>query len=265
MAPVRIAVLLALGLTFANPAFSFASQPDAQTIIQRSTEANERDWNALPEYDCFERDEQAGQPAKTYKNLMIFGSPYQELVAINGKPLSASQQQEQKEKLQAAIASRRQESAQERSQRVAEYQKTRDRNHLLMRELVRAFDFKVVGHQELNGYKVYVLAATPRPGYQPPSRDAKVLTGMQGKLWIDEQSFQWVKVEAEVIHSVSIEGFLAKVDPGTRFELEKMPVGDGIWLPKHFMVKSKAKVFFFFTRRFQENQTYYGYHKASRN
>jgi hypothetical protein len=47
---------------------------------------------------------------------------------------------------------------------------------------------------------------------------------MQGKLWIDKDSFQWVKVEAQVMHPVSIEGFLAKVEPGTHFELEKEPV-----------------------------------------
>lgn len=42
-------------------------------------------------------------------------------------------------------------------------------------------------------------------------------------------------VEATVIHPVSIEGFLAQVEPGTQFKLEKMPVADGIWLPKHFV------------------------------
>jgi hypothetical protein len=86
---------------------------------------------------------------------------------------------------------------------------------------------------------------------------------MEGKLWIDEKTFQWVKVEARVIRPVSIGGFLAQVEPGTRFELEKMPVAEGIWLPKHFAMKSQAKVLFFFTRKSQADETYYGHHKAS--
>lgn len=53
-----------------------------------------------------------------------------------------------------------------------------------------------------------------------------MLRGMEGELWIDEATFQWVKVQARVIRPVSIEGFLARVEPGTRFELEKMPVAD---------------------------------------
>jgi hypothetical protein len=85
---------------------------------------------------------------------------------------------------------------------------------------------------------------------------------MEGKLWIDEKTFQWVKVEARVIRPVSIGAFLAQVEPGTHFELQKMPVAENIWLPKHFAMKSQAKVLFFFTRKSQADETYYGYHKA---
>jgi hypothetical protein len=86
---------------------------------------------------------------------------------------------------------------------------------------------------------------------------------MEGKLWIDKKTYQWVKVEATVIHPVSIAGFLAQVEPGTRFELEKMPVTDSLWLPKHFAMKSQARVLFFFTRKSQADETYYGYQKAT--
>jgi hypothetical protein len=119
-----------------------------------------------------------------------------------------------------------------------------------------------MGEQRLGAQDVYVLKATPRPGYKPPNTEAKVLTGMEGKLWIDKQTFQWVKVEATVIHPVSIGGFLAEVEAGTHFELEKMPVADSIWLPKHFAMKSRAKILFLFTRKSQSDETYSGYHKT---
>ncbi|MGO9636756.1 MAG: hypothetical protein ACLPSO_02315, partial [Terracidiphilus sp.] len=111
-------------------------------------------------------------------------------------------------------------------------------------------------------FEVYVLQATPRAGYQPPNTETKVLTGMQGQLWIDKQTYQWVKVEAEVMHPVSIAGFLAQVQPGTRFELEKMPVAEGIWLPKHFSMKARAKILFFFSHNTQDDETYFDYRKA---
>lgn len=49
---------------------------------------------------------------------------------------------------------------------------------------------------------------------------------MRGTLWIEKSTFQWVRVEAEVFRPVSIEGFLAQVQPGTRFLLDQAPVSE---------------------------------------
>ena len=46
------------------------------------------------------------------------------------------------------------------------------------------------------------------------------------------------------------------------FELE-MPLADNIWLPKHFAMKSRAKILFLFTRKSQADEVYYGYHKTA--
>ena len=249
-------VILVAGLAAA----SFA-QLDVETIIQRSVEANAVDWKAAPDYDYIERDRQQGGGTKTYEELMILGSPYERLVAVNGKPLSPEQQAGEQQKLDTTVVERKKESQQERGQRIAKYEKDRRGDHLLMEQLTKALDFKLVGEQELGPHEVYVLKATPHAGYEPPNTEAKVLTGMEGKLWIDKQTFQWVKVEATVIHPVSIGGFLAEVEPGTHFELEKMPLADNIWLPKHFAMKSRAKILFLFTRKSQADETYSGYHK----
>lgn len=240
---------------------SFA-QLDVETIIQRSVEANAADWKAAPDYDYIERDRQQAGGTKTYEELMILGSPYERLIAVNGKPLSPEQQAQEQQKLEATVVDRQKESPQGRRQRIAKYEKEREGDDLMMEQLTKALDFKLVGEQRLGAQDVYVLKATPRPGYKPPNAEAKVLTGMEGKLWIDKQTFQWVKVEATVIHPVSIGGFLAEVEPGTRFELEKMSLADNIWLPKHFAMKSQAKILFLFTRKSQADETYSGYHKT---
>jgi hypothetical protein len=88
---------------------------------------------------------------------------------------------------------------------------------------------------------------------------AQVLTGMQGQLWIDQKTYQWVRVTAQVIHPVSIAGFLARVEPGTRFELEMSPVEGDIWQATHFSMRSQAKVLFVFNRSSQEDSTYFDY------
>lgn len=247
--------LLAI-LTLASA--SFAKQENVQSIIQRSLEANERDWNAAPQFDHLETDKDK-EGTKTYLVTMLYGSPYERLVEINGQPLSKHQQLEQEKNFHQAESDRRHESPAERSKRIAKYNADRKRNHTLMTELTKAFDFEMTGTEHLDEHNVYVLRATPRKGYRPIDRDSQALTGMEGTLWIDQDTFQWVKVEAHVTHPVSMEGFLAKVEPGTRFELEKMPVVNDIWLPKHFSMKSDAKVMFVFHRKAQQDETYFDY------
>jgi hypothetical protein len=246
------------------PFTTWAATVDVQTIIERSIQANDKDWQAGPAYSFSERDVQDGG-TRTSEVTMILGSPYYRHVAINGRPLRPEDQAEQQRKQEQITAQRCGESQQERAERIARYENERRRDHLLMDEMVKAFSFKLVGERRSGSFEVYVLKATPKPGYQPPNKEAKVLTGMQGEIWVDKQTFQWVRVEAEVIHSISILGFLARVEPGTRFELEKMPVDSGIWLPAHFAMKSRAKIFFLYSRKDQEDETYFDYRKATFN
>lgn len=237
---------------------SSASSPNPSYIIQRSVEANQRDWAAAPQFNYRER-KVYDDGTRTYDELMIEGSPYERLVAVNGHPLDHDKEADEVRKLQETIAKRRKESPDERKRRVAKYEANRKRDHLLMEQLTKAFNFTFGGEQTLDGRQVYVLHATPRPGYQPPNRDTTVLTGMNGTLWIDTETYQWVKVEAHVVHPVSVAGFAARVEPGTEFQLEKMPVAPGIWLPKHFAMKAHARVLFFFHHHDSDDETYFDY------
>ncbi len=234
---------------------------DLAAIIQKSVQANNRDWDAAPNYDNEETDRDA-DGSKTYQVTTVLGSPYERLIAINGKELTGAQRVEQQKKYEQMLAHRKAESPAQRSQRIAKYQASRRRDHQMLQQLTKAFDFASEGQQTLGDRKVYVLKATPRPGYKPPNRDTQVLPGMEGKLWIDSETYQWVKVEAHVIRPVSIEGFLAQVEPGTRFELEKAPVGDNIWLPKHYAMSASAKVFFLVPHHSHEDDTYFNYRKS---
>ncbi len=237
-------------------------QESAESIIQHSAQANERDWAAVPEFENSERD-RTKDGDKTYSVTMLEGSPYERLIAVNGKGLSGQKQKEEQEKYDKAIAERQHESADQRSRRIAKYQADRRRDHTLIQQMISAFDYQLVGKRSLNGFRVYVLKATPRRGYKPIDRDSEVLTGMEGTMWIDQKTFQWVKVEAHVIHPVRIEGFLAEVEPGTKFEVEKRPFDDKIWLASRYSMRANAKVLLLFPHRGQEDDSYFNYRKAS--
>ena len=241
-----------------------AAQDNVATIIQRSVEANNRDWGAAPKFDYSERDrDKDGNGNKTYAVTMLYGTPYERLIEVNGRPLSPEKQREEQKKYDDTVRERKNEPAGKRAARIAKYEADRKRDHTLLDQLTKAFDFKLAGDQELKGRKVYVLKATPRKGYRPPNRDSRVLTGMEGTLWIDHETYQWVKVEAHVMHPVRIEGFFAEVEPGTEFELEKVAVSGDVWLATHFAMKANARVMMLFPHRSQEDIAYFDYHQGS--
>jgi len=242
-------------------AVAHAAPVDVRAIIQRSVAANEIDWKAAPNYSFVERDVEVKggrQTTKTYQVLMIEGSQYNKVIAINDKPLTAAQQAQEEKKLQQEIAHRHGEAPGDRAKRVAKYNRERQQDHIMLQEMANAFDFKLIGEQQVNGREVWVLDATPRTGYRPKSRDAKVLTGMRGKLWVDKKDYQWVKVEAEVFRPVSFGLFVAKVRVGTRISLEQAPVTASIWLPRHFRVDLTTSILGF-GRHSIDDETYRDY------
>jgi hypothetical protein len=230
-------------------------------IVRRSVEANRKDWKQLPDYDYFVREREGGG-SKTYLSRMILGSRYNQLVAVNDQALSPEAAAREKQRYENEVSAREKESPERRQQRVERFQKDIERDRFFMAQLAEAFDFTMVKTDRIAGRPVYVLAAKPRRGYHPPNDQAKALTGMQGTMWIDGADFHWVKVEAKVVRPVSIEGFLARIEPGTHFELDQIRIAEGLWLPSRFLMESRAKIFLLFSRSNKEEETYSGYRRV---
>jgi hypothetical protein len=238
--------------------------------LKRSVAATQHDWNEAPNFVFTERDVEQkldshgrvkSSIVKTYEVSMIDGSQYNRVIAINDKPLSAEQAKAEQAKMDAERQRRLQQSRSERAKRVAKYQKERSQDQAMLREMVAAFNWKLAGEETVNGRPTYVLNATPKPGYVPKTRDTKVLTGMKGKLFMDKATTQWVKVEAEVVHSVSFYA-VATVSPGTKFVLEQEPVGGGLWMPKHFAVNVNSSVFWM-SHNSNDDETYSHYRRVT--
>lgn len=258
---VLFPILAAAGVLLA--ATPDSAPPNAQTIIRKSVAAIKSDWAETPKYSYLERDVESKRHSptttKTYRVLMIDGSPYNLVTSLNDQPLSPGEKAEEQRKLEKEIEKRQKESERERQRRIAKYQKESDRNHEMLQEMVDAFEFHVAGEAQVDGHACWILDAEPRPGYEPTNHEGRVLRGMKGRLWIDKATDQWVKVHAEVVKPVSFYGFLARVGPGTEFDLEQAPVADGVWMPKVFNVSVRASALGFFSENSAENETYRDY------
>ena len=212
--------------------------------MTRSSKVAEQNWREAPNYSFVRADvktKRSSDPVRrTFDVVMIDGSPYSKLIAEEGAPLSEARQAAEEHKLQQEIARRAHESSGERQKRIAKYAADRERDHHLLSELADAFEYTIAQEQEYNGHDAWILEGKPKPGYVPKNAESKVLANMNVQFWIDKRTFQWLRVEAQVMKSVSLYGALARVGPGTHFMLEQAPVSPNLWLPRHFSVVVKA-------------------------
>jgi len=205
---------------------------NVRDIVQHATVAMQSDWNAFPGFAFEERDSETSKGVtvvRTHRVFMIEGTDYYMPIADNDTPYKAEQLAQEHKKLLEEIDRRDHETAKERQRRSDRYWKERNQTGIPLEQYVKAFDFTLVGEEDMNGYLACVLDAKPRRDYRPPNRVAKILTGMQGRLWIDSHDFHWVKAEAEVLTPVSILGIAVRVLPGTHMELQMAPVSHCGW------------------------------------
>lgn len=235
---------------------------DADTIVQRWMQQSHKDLNAALEFGYRERVRD-DDGTKTYEVTLLDGSPFQYLISIDDRTLDGDAAAKEKQRFADAKSRRDAESAEDRAERIARYKKNFDRGRKILEQMPKAFTYSVQGTQKTGAYTAYVLHAAPRPAYDPPSTDAEVLTGMQGQFWIDTRSYQLIHAIVRVVKPVTIDGFLATVEPGTEFEVDQKPVAPSIWLPTHFLIRSHSRVIFFFHHRDDEERTFSDYRRES--
>jgi hypothetical protein len=261
---MRMAMALAIACVAAAPA------PDAHTIVERSLTANDENWKVARNYTFLERVEErrldaAGhvqsKEVKTYDVTLLEGSPYERLVERDDHPLSPAEEKKEQEKLAKSIAERMKETPAERERRIADFEKRRKREQDAMREVGDAFDFKIAGQDRVDGRDVWILDATPRREYHPRSRDAKVLPHVRGRLWIDQQTYHWVKLDAEVIDPVTWGLFLVRLDKGAHVQIDETRVNDEVWLPRWISITASARLGIFKHLRVQQETTYKNFRK----
>jgi hypothetical protein len=259
---VASAGLAGLALLAAFPQSDASRGPvlDAAAIVSRSVAANQKDWNAAPEFNCLDRDRTGGRTT-TERVVMLLGSPFVQRIP-NSLRVPAALRANLQRGLARELARRRAETPEQRAERIKDYEAARERDRVLLAQIADAFTFSLRGRRVENGRSVYEIGAVPRQGYSPPSIQAEALTGMRGTLWIDAATFNWVRITATVVQPVSIYGFFARIEPGTSFELEKAPVAGDIWLPSHFAQHARTRILLLFRHNTDEDVRYWDYVRA---
>ncbi|MBY0505216.1 MAG: outer membrane lipoprotein-sorting protein [Bryobacteraceae bacterium] len=224
--------------------------PDLDSIVRQSLQREMMNAKALDNY-VYEAQEATitydgnGRPSKTESKLTEYlwleGSRFKRLIEENGKPLIGSAAVKEQRRMDAEIAKRRRESPSDRQKRLAEEEKRRAESRQTRDEVVKAFNFKLLGEDTVAGAKCWKVLAEPKPGYEGNTRISRLFPKMRGTIWVNQQGYQWLRVEAETLDAITFGGFLAKLDKGAQFHLEQMRVNENLWAMRQLTTRVTAR------------------------
>ena len=250
-------MVVASALAWAQDAAPIAAQPptaaapDARAIMQRAVAKDIISWQAAKDYTFLQRTQEdtldgsgrvKSSKSETTEIMVLYGEPFERIVAKDDKPLPENEQKKQNEKFEKETRKRENESPEERQKRLDKFEKERQENRAFVRELIDAYDFALAGSEMVNGRETWVIDGTPRPDFEGKTRESKLLPRIKPRFWIDEQDYSWTKLRAEVTDTLSFGWVVARLHKGSTFEMQQARVNDEVWLPQRFDVKLDARV-----------------------
>lgn len=214
---------------------------NVRQIVLRSLAATERSLQARDHFTFMERDQDRrldssghlkSENVEVTRMIVVNGTRFEQLVERNGKLPSVEEQKKSDKDLEKLMH----ETPEEQSARLL---KARENTSFLW-DVFEAFDFQLTGEEIVNGRPAFVIQAKPHPGYQPHGKYGKLLSKVEGKLWIDKLDFGCIKADAEVTQPFSVGFLIARVQRGSHFIVEQTPVDDSIWVPRHLEMRASA-------------------------
>ena len=241
-----------------------ASVADTLQIVGPSVVATQRSWQARDHYTYTERDEDRrlnsigqvkSENVDVTRMIVVNGAHFEQLMQRNGQLPSAKEQKKSDDDLDKL----KHETTDEQAARL---RKDQD-NRAFLRDVLEAFDFRLINEEVIGGRPAYVLQATPHPGYHAHGKYGKMFSRVEGKLWVDKQDFGWIKVDGQVTQSFSMGLFVARVERGSHIIMEQTSVGDGVWVPKRIEIRATARILFLRSLGIDRILTYSDYRPAA--
>jgi hypothetical protein len=246
------------------------SQEQMQQLLHVVAEKDIENDKKQHNYTYIERDEEhkldgkgevKSTESETFEVMQIYGKQVHRRIAKDDKPLSEKDAAKEEEKIQKAMEKRKNESDTDRKKREEREAKEQEENRQWVREVADAYNFRLVGNEQIDGRDNWVIEGEPRTGYTPHLKEAKYLPYFHGRVWIDKKDLQMTKLDVECIDTLSWGLVVARLHKGSRLIVEQTRVNDEVWLPKHEAVKLNVRVALFKNLNIDEDDTYRDYKK----
>jgi hypothetical protein len=228
---------------------TFAAQTPVLPVVElvRRTVHNEMDPANNDAKYMFRDRKQTGHNSQTKLLVETHDAMAGILVAINDKPLSAQQRQEENERVD-----RFGKDPDELKKRQKQEREETEHVERIMRALPDAFLFEYAGNepgcQDMGkaGHLLTRLKFRPNPAYNPPSRVEQVLSGMAGYMLVDTNAYRIAKIDGTLQSEVSFGwGILGHLDRGGHFLVQQADAGNGHWEVSRMDLAFTGKILLF--------------------
>jgi outer membrane lipoprotein-sorting protein len=246
--------------------YSYAQgAPDAADIISRAAANYQSDSKAAAQFTSTLREavtKLGDRAEKTYSVRILDGSPYAELIAIDGKALGPKQKAREEKRLARETKRRERQSASARAKRIAAFTDGRRPDQLVARDLLTGYEYKLAGTEQASGRECFKLEGSPAAHFRPKSHEGRILRKSRATLWIDTKLFRLIRAEAALVKPAALAPLIAKVQPGTEIALDQTPVEDNVWLARYFEIRVESTVGFL-TPQSLKQDTYSDFKKVT--
>jgi hypothetical protein len=221
--------------------------PDRDSFLQAVRRNLQSDRLLLSQYTFTEKVSvrtlgKNGQVRKTDERIYeVYPSveedlTYRKLISRDGKPLSAreleDQEREQDRKLEKYRRSLERRGPEGKSGIDAKADQARREEEKVLDEILDIYDVTMLGRSPEGQHSAIILSFQPRRSYKPRTEGGRILAKVGGKAWVSEEDFQLIRVEAQLVDSISFGlGLLARLDRGATAVFERRKVNNEIWLP----------------------------------
>jgi hypothetical protein len=112
--------------------------------------------------------------------------------------------------------------------------RTRERTQApsAIQDTMAVLDFAIDRRDAVGGRPAIVVKFTPKPNAKPKTREGRMASAFAGRVWVDEEAHQVMRVEATAIDSISYGyGLVARLGEGTMVTLVRQRVPGDVWMP----------------------------------
>lgn len=242
--PVVVALLAGAALAQTAPMLNQPALTTVKNVIYNEmhpSSPNNIHWK-------YRLDKTSGSKEETRTVIETQSGSLDRLVAINGHPLTGSQQAEETRRI---VKFAHDPDA----QRKAEDARRKDAQQCdsFLKMIPDAFLFEYAGE---DGTTVK-LNFKPNPRFQAPSREGRVLQQMAGEMWVDGRQQRLISISGRLMNDVKFGGgLLGHLAKGGEFTVKRAEVAPGAWELTELTVNMQGKALLFKSIAVQQKESH---------